>query len=177
MKLGSLEFESVENHLDLVAEPVKKAIKQNNLTGVLVAEIDPDLADTTAFCDRYGIDMDVSANCVVLEAKRTDKNWYAACLILAITRADINGVIRKQLDARKVSFAPMDQAVTITGMEYGGITPIGLPKDWPILIDEAIANIEHVVIGSGIRKSKLVVPGKLFADLPNVTIMDIAKAE
>ena len=79
-------------------------------------------------------------------------------LVLATMRADINGVVRRHLDVRKISFAPQDEAVELTGMEFGGITPIGLPEGWPILIDPAVVAAETVVIGSGIRGSKLLVP-------------------
>ena len=82
---------------------------------VLAAPIDPDLADTAAFCDRYGVEMTDSANCVVIAGRRGDVTRYAACVVLATTRADVNGVVRKRLDARKASFAPMDEATGMTG--------------------------------------------------------------
>ena len=80
--------------------------------------------------------------------------------MLATTRADVNGVARRRLDVRKASFMPMDEAVAGTGMEYGGITPIGLPGDWPVLVDAAVAAADSVVIGSGVRRSKLRLPGR-----------------
>lgn len=175
MKFGKLEFVDVGQHVDLVAVPTMEIVNQHDLQNVLVSEIDAKLADTAAFCEAYGIGMDVSANCVVAEAKRADKTWYAACLILATDRADINGVVRRHLDARKISFAPMDVATSLTKMEYGGITPIGLPDDWQLIVDEAITQKERVIIGSGIRGSKLLVPGSIFAKLPRTTILDIAK--
>ena len=174
MKLGNLNFVPVQDRLDLIAESVKQ--KVDNLSGVLVAEIDPNLADTAAFCEQYDIGLDISANCVVLEAKRADKTWRATCLILANMRADVNGVVRKQLEARKVSFASMDTAVSLTGMEYGGITPVGLPSDWKILIDSAVAKLDQVVIGSGIRESKLLVSGKLLESLPSAQVLNITKS-
>jgi prolyl-tRNA editing enzyme YbaK/EbsC (Cys-tRNA(Pro) deacylase) len=91
--------------------------------------------------------------------------------VLATTRADINGLVRRHLGARKISFAPMDEAVTLTGMEYGGITPVGLPADWPILIDEAVAAAPRLVVGSGIRGSKLWLPGAVLAQLPNAQVL------
>lgn len=175
MKFGKLTFNDTTQHSELVAEPTKAAIATHKLKDVLVAKIDPNLADTAAFCEAYDVGMDVSANCVVVEAKRADKTWYAACMILATDRADINNAVRKQLDARKVSFAPMDTATSLTKMEYGGITPIGLPGDWQLLVDEAITQKDHVIIGSGIRGSKLLVPGSIFSNLPNVTVLGIAK--
>lgn len=84
----------------------------------------------------------------------------------------MNGVVRRLLDARKVSFAPMDTAVEQTGMEYGGITPIGLPSDWPLLVDSAVAAMPHVLVGSGRRRGKLIAPGALFAELPGATLVE-----
>ena len=139
---------------------------------VHVAEIDPDLADTAAFCAEYDVPLEESANCVVLAGKRSGEVIYAACMVLATTRADVNGLARRHLGARKVSFASMDDAVGLTGMEYGGITPIGLPADWPILVDRAVAEAPRVVIGSGIRGSKLWLPGAALAELPAAEVLD-----
>ena len=127
VELGKLTFVPVGDAMDLVGDPVRQHIDQAGADGLWVSEIDPDLADTAAFCEQYDIGLDISANCVVVEAKRADRVWHAACMVLATTRADVNGIVRKHLDARKISFASMDTAVSLTGMEYGGITPIGLP--------------------------------------------------
>jgi prolyl-tRNA editing enzyme YbaK/EbsC (Cys-tRNA(Pro) deacylase) len=177
MQFGKLPFTDIAHTSDLVPEVVSNAVIQQSLSDVLVSEIDPLLADTAAFCEAYDIGMEVSANCVIVEAKRADKTWYAACMILATDRADINGVIRKHLGARKISFASMDFAVSQTGMEYGGITPIGLPSEWPILIDSRVNSTDKIIIGSGLRRSKILLPGNLLATLPNATVLDMAKIE
>jgi prolyl-tRNA editing enzyme YbaK/EbsC (Cys-tRNA(Pro) deacylase) len=113
---------------------------------------------------------------VVVAGKRGGETRYAACTILATTRADVNGMVRRHLDVRKCSFAPMDEAVRLTGMEYGGITPIGLPADWPILVDSRVASTAHVIIGSGVRHSKIALAGSALGALPNaVVIEDLAR--
>ncbi len=137
-----------------------------------VAEIDPAAADTAAFCERYGVSPAESANCVVIAGRRDGETRYAACVILATTRADVNNVARRELDVRKASFAAMDTAVELTGMEYGGITPVGLPAAWPVLVDALVADTPAVVIGSGVRRSKLVLPGKLLAGLPGARAIE-----
>lgn len=175
MQFGKLTFSDLQDNRNLVPDPVANSIISNNLKNVLVSEIDATLADTAAFCDAYDIGMEVSANCVIVEAKRADKVWYAACIIRATDRADINGIVRRHLDARKISFAPMDIATSLTGMEYGGITPIGLPSDWLVIIDSRVNNTERVIVGSGLRRSKLLVPGRLIASLPNSIVLDIVK--
>lgn len=175
MRFGLLNFEDVSEHFDLVAEPVQRQIETGHLSGIYVSPIDAGLADTAAFCEHYHVGLEVSANCVIIEAKRADNIWYAACMILATDRIDINNVVRRHLAARKISFAPMEKAVAMTGMEYGGITPLGLPGGWPILVDTAVANTDKVIIGSGIRGSKLLIQSKLLADLPEAVILDIAK--
>ena len=170
---GTLTPVPVLDRLDLVADPVAAALRSLvDAPRLAVAEIDPALADTAAFCAAYGSPLDGSANCVVVAGKRGDLTRYAACLVLATTRADVNGLVRRRLDARKASFAPMDDAVALTGMEYGGITPVGLPEDWPVLVDAAVAAAPAVVIGSGVRHSKLALPGALAARLPGAEVVD-----
>ncbi|WP_041939884.1 MULTISPECIES: YbaK/EbsC family protein [Frankia] len=139
---------------------------------VEVAQIDPEVADTAAFCARYGVEPADSANCVIVAARRGAETTLAACVVLATTRADVNGLVRRRLAARKVSFAPMDTAVSRTGMEHGGITPVGLPADWPLLIDRAVAEHPRVVVGSGLRRSKLWLPGAALAALPAAEVLD-----
>ena len=106
----------------------------------------------------------------VANAKET--NASAACVVLADSRADINGVVKRLLDVRKASFLTVDRAVGLTGMEYGGITPIGLPAEWPVLIDRRVIETEIVVIGSGVRRSKILIPGSLLGELSQVEIID-----
>ncbi|WP_066362790.1 YbaK/EbsC family protein [Herbidospora mongoliensis] len=153
-----LSWVPVAEGAELLAEPVAKAVPDLKID-LKVAPIDPDLADTAAFCEKYDIALEDSANCVIVAAKRGGETRYAAVMVLATHRADINGIVRRHLDARKISFAPMDDAVSLTGMEYGGITPIGLPEGWPVLVDENVTRREFVVIGSGLRRSKLALSG------------------
>jgi len=168
---GSLTVERALDRPDLLADPVAKALAALPASQrVGVAAIDPDLADTAAFCETYGSPLEASANCVVVAGKRAGEERFAACLVLATTRADVNGVVRKRLDVRKASFAPMATAVELTGMAYGGITPLGLP-DWPILLDPAVASAPELVIGSGIRGSKLLIPGPTLAALPGAEVV------
>jgi prolyl-tRNA editing enzyme YbaK/EbsC (Cys-tRNA(Pro) deacylase) len=138
----------------------------------MVAPIDAGLADTAAFCEAYGVGLDVSANCVIVAGRRGELTRYAACIVLATTRADVNGAVRRRLDVRKCSFAPMEEAVRLTGMEYGGITPIGLPSDWPILVDARIVAVPHVIVGSGVRHSKIAIAGPALGALPGAEVID-----
>jgi prolyl-tRNA editing enzyme YbaK/EbsC (Cys-tRNA(Pro) deacylase) len=169
----NLDLSPALDRPELLAAPVRAALQAwKRRADVRVAPIDPDLADTAAFCAAYDVALDQSANCVVVAGKRGGEIRYAACMVLATTRADVNGVVRRHLDARKASFAPMDDAVALTGMEYGGITPIGLPDGWPVLVDAAVVAAGAVVIGSGIRGSKLELPGEALADLPGAVVLD-----
>jgi prolyl-tRNA editing enzyme YbaK/EbsC (Cys-tRNA(Pro) deacylase) len=175
MHIGSLAAVPALDRPDLLATPVAAALTA--LAGKLaaedigVAEIDPALADTTAFCARYEVAPSESANCVVVAGRRDGVMRLAACMVLATTRADVNGLVKRELDVRKASFAPMETAVELTGMEYGGITPIGLPSDWPIYVDEAVATTPRVIIGSGVRRSKLTLPGAALASLPGAVVL------
>jgi prolyl-tRNA editing enzyme YbaK/EbsC (Cys-tRNA(Pro) deacylase) len=175
MSIGRLTAVPALERPDLLAAPVATALAE--LAAVLpadqvgVAEIDPELADTAAFCAEYGVELTESANCVVVAGRRDGLTRMAACMVLATTRADVNGLVKRELDVRKASFAPMDTAVELTGMEYGGITPVGLPADWPVYVDDAAAAQPWVVIGSGVRRSKLTLPGSALARLPAAAVL------
>ncbi|MBB6435786.1 YbaK/EbsC family protein [Streptomyces candidus] len=170
------ELAPAPGRLDELVAPVAAALRDWRgpvpASEVRYVETDPAVADTAAFVERYGAGLlAASATCVIVAAKRGGETTLAACLIPSAARADVNGAVRRHLGARKVSFAPMDTAVGRTGMEYGGITPIGLPADWPLLVDASLLDLERVLIGSGRRVGKLVVPGKVFAQLPGVDVL------
>lgn len=172
MALGTLQLLPALDHPELLAEPVATALRTLPVADqVQVAAIDPDLADTAAFCAKYSVGLDISANCVIVAGRRGESIRYAAVMVLATTRADVNGLVRTILDARKASFAPMDDAVALTGMEYGGITPIGVPADWP-MIDSRIVDLPQIVVGSGLRRSKIAMPGSVLAALPGAQVVE-----
>ena len=140
---------------------------------LLYADTDPAKADTAVFAEAYGPGLfEASANCVVVAGKRGQDVTLAACVVLAGTRADVNGMVRRRLGARKASFAPTETAMEETGMEYGGITPFGLPADWPLLVDAAVVDMPYVVVGSGRRRGKLLVPGKAVAEISGATVLE-----
>ena len=172
-QIGTLDWRPAADHPELLAAPVAASLASLDIDAY-VAPIDPDLADTAAFCAAYAVPLQVSANCVVVAGRRAEMSIMAGCLVLATDRADVNKTVRKRLDVRKISFADMAEAVARTGMEYGGITPVGLPDGWPILVDEAVAALDWILIGSGIRGSKLALPGESAANLPNAEILALA---
>ena len=172
-QIGSLDWQPAADHPELLAAPVAASLSGLGIDAY-VAPIDPDLADTAAFCAAYEVPLDVSANCVVVAGRRAENSIMAGCLVLATDRADVNKTIRKHLDVRKISFADMAEAVARTGMEYGGITPVGLPDGWPILVDEAVAALDWIVIGSGIRGSKIIISGAAAGGLPGAEVLPLA---
>lgn len=163
--------------LGLLCEPVAAAVRdwQGPVPAdqLLYVDTDPEKADTAVFVETYGADLtDASANLVVVAAKQGGERTLAACLVLPTTRADVNGAVRRHLGARKVSFAPHETAVSETGMEYGGITPFGLPGAWPLLVDAEVAALPWVLVGSGSRRGKLIVPGKALTALPGAYVLE-----
>lgn len=171
--LGGLTSLPVLDHLDLLAPPVAAALKTWEHTGeIAVVAIDPGLADTAAMSAAYDLPLDTGANCVVVAGKRDGAERVAACVVRADTRADVNTLVKRTLDVRKCSFLSMDRAVAESGMEYGGITPVGLPEEWRVLVDSRVLDIDVAVLGSGVRRSKLLVPGRLLARLPGAEVVD-----
>ena len=171
--LGALTAVAVADQPELVAPPTARLIADLGWGERLGAvAIDPSLSDTANFTAAYGLTDELAANCVIVSGMRNGEERVAACVILASTRADVNTVVRKRLDVRKASFLPLDEAVQRTGMEYGGITPIGLPSGWPILIDSRVAASGLLTLGAGVRASKIIIPGALLAQLPGAEVIE-----
>ena len=165
---------------DLLGPPVAAALRALEVSSpedadlarqAQVVPIDPRYSDTGALNARYSLDPEATGNCVLVAGRRTGQERIAACVVRATDSADVNHVVKKRIDVRKASFLPVERAVQMSGMEYGGITPVGLPGDWRLLIDGAVADRDTVLIGSGVRHSKLLVPGALLAALPGAEIV------
>lgn len=171
--LGRLETVPALDRPDLLAGPVAAALRDWPHAGeVGVVEIDPAIADTAALSEAYGLGLDTGANCVVVGGRRGGDERVAACLVRADTRADVNGLVKRTLDVRKASFLPVERAVEESTMEYGGITPLGLPQGWRLLVDCRVLDIDVAVIGSGVRRSKLLLPGRLAGALPGAEVVE-----
>jgi len=175
--IGALHTVAALDRLDLVAPPVSAALRAlAHATPALarharVAEIDPDLADTEALTEAFGMDLALSSNCILVAGRRAGEERIAACVVRATTNADVNHAVKRLLDVRKASFWPQDRAVEASGMEHGGITPVGVPSDWRLLIDTRCAS-GWSCIGSGLRRSKLFVPGDLLTALPGAEVVE-----
>jgi prolyl-tRNA editing enzyme YbaK/EbsC (Cys-tRNA(Pro) deacylase) len=171
--LGTLHSLPAVDHPGLVAAPVAAALRGwPGADRVAVVEIDPALADTAAMTEAYDVPLSASANCVVVAGRRDGQERVAACVVRADTRADVNNLVKRTLDVRKASFLSMDRAVEESGMEYGGITPFGLPAHWRLLVDARVVDIDVAVVGSGVRRSKLLLPGRLLGELPGVEVLE-----
>ncbi|HEU4672718.1 MAG TPA: YbaK/EbsC family protein [Candidatus Limnocylindrales bacterium] len=132
---------------------------------------DPALADTAAFTAAYGFDLDDSANTIVVVGKASPR-VYAACVVLAPDRLDVNHAVRDRLGTRKASFASADETRDLTGMEIGGVTPFGLPPDLPIWVDAAVVRRDRIVLGGGSRRFKVIASPAILGALPNAQVAD-----
>jgi prolyl-tRNA editing enzyme YbaK/EbsC (Cys-tRNA(Pro) deacylase) len=139
-------------------------------TGYELFPCDPALADTAAFCAAYGFSPDESANTIVVVGK-ADPRVYAACIVLAPHRLDVNRTVKARLGTRKASFASADETRELTGMEIGGVTPFGLPAGLPIWVDAAVMQPERIVLGGGSRAWKVIAPPAILLDLGNVEVV------
>jgi prolyl-tRNA editing enzyme YbaK/EbsC (Cys-tRNA(Pro) deacylase) len=173
LTLGSITAVAAGEVPELLGEPARAAVEALGLGDRVGAfPIDGELSETAATQQRYGLDPTTLVNCVLVAGKRDGVERVAACLVPATKRVDVNGVVRKRLDVRKASFLAQELAVERSGMAYGGITPIGLPAEWALLVDADVVVTPVVLIGSGIRASKLLVPGALLAELPNAEVVE-----
>jgi prolyl-tRNA editing enzyme YbaK/EbsC (Cys-tRNA(Pro) deacylase) len=153
------------------ADPTVIASLEANSIRYEEVACDPDLADTAQFCAAYNVPMDRSAN-TILVASRKPEGHVAACLVLATTRLDVNGMVRRRLGVRKASFASSEQTKELTGMEIGGVTVFGLPTGVPVWIDSQVLARDWVIIGAGSRTAKIKLDPAQFADLAGAEIVD-----
>ncbi len=172
MEIGGLTGTPALSRPELLARPVVAALEQWRYADQAeVVEIDPSLADTVALTSAYDLALEASGNCVVVGGRRDGVERVAACVVRADTRADVNTLVKRRLDLRKASFLSMEDAVSRTAMEHGGITPVGLPGEWRVLVDESLTSMPVVVLGSGLRRSKLLLPGALLGELPAAEVV------
>ncbi len=135
-----------------------------------VIPCDPQFADTAAFCERYGYPPDHAGNTIIVTSKRGEKK-YAACVVTATTRLDVNRTVRNLLDASKVSFAAAEEMAEVTGMALGGVTVFGLPDGVPIFVDDRVMALDYVILGTGGRNGKIKVSPEVLRRLPNVRVI------
>jgi len=140
-----------------------------------VVPCDPKLADTAEFCAAYGYELEDSANTILVVGK-SDPRTYVACVVLANTRLDVNGRVKKRIGIRRTSFASGEETTAVTGMTIGGVTPFGLPADLPIWIDERVMQRRRIILGGGSRDRKVLAPPAILTALPNSEVVtDLAK--
>jgi prolyl-tRNA editing enzyme YbaK/EbsC (Cys-tRNA(Pro) deacylase) len=176
MSFDVLKFVPVKDRLDLVAAPVAAFFSawrgKTPADDIWVAEIDPQFAGGVELCQHYGIDPRDGANCVVVEARRGANSTFAAVVTPVGYKRDLNGVVRRYLGARQVSLGPLETVLARTQMEYGSITAVGLPVEWPVLVDPLVVSRQRVLMGSGLKHSKLSLPGHIFAELTSAIVLD-----
>ncbi len=155
---------------DLDRERLRRALDGSGVPYELFP-CDPALADTAAFCAAYGFDPADSANTIVIVGKAEPRR-FAACVVLAPHRLDVNRVVRVRLGTRRASFAAADETRALTGMEIGGVTPFGLPPDLPLWVDARVMTRARIVLGGGSRSWKVIAPPQILLTLPGVEVVD-----
>lgn len=172
----SLQFKPILEKPDLVSNPVLEVAKSwkgtISISELLVTEIDPEFMGGKELSEHYGVDPSEGANCIIVEATNGGDKSFVAILVPVGFRADLNGIVRKHLHVKRISFAPLDKVLEVTGMEYGSITPFGLPLSWKILVDSLLTNKERIIVGGGKQISKLLLPTAMLKELPNVEIIE-----
>lgn len=173
---NNLKFNEIEENKNLISESTYNCIKNifssDEQKSILVAEIDPEYMDGIKLCDHYNIDKKTGANCLICECKRGENKSYVALLVPTGYRYNMSSTVRKYTNSRMVSVAPLEYVLELTKMEYGSINPIGLPAEWKIFIDPKVLEVERIICGSGLQKSKLSLPSKYLLKLPNAELLD-----
>lgn len=173
---SKLEFKKVIDNKELVSESTYRCIEnifsEDEKNNILVAEIDSEYMDGIKLCEHYNIDIKIGANCLVCECKRGENKSYVALLVPTGYKYNMSTTVRKYTNSRMVSVASLEYVLEKTKMEYGSINPIGLPQEWKIFIDPKVLEVERIICGSGLQKSKLSLPSKYLLKLNNVEVLE-----
>lgn len=173
---NKLEFKNVIENSSLVAtstyDCIKNIFSEDEIKNILVAEIDSEYMDGIKLCEHYNIDRKIGANCLVCECKRGENKSYVALLVPTGYKYNMSSTVRKYTNSRMVSVAPLDYVLEKTKMEYGSINPIGLPQEWKIFIDPKVLEVDRIICGSGLQKSKISLPSKYLLKLNNAEILE-----
>jgi prolyl-tRNA editing enzyme YbaK/EbsC (Cys-tRNA(Pro) deacylase) len=172
-----LIFKKVTDNKNLVSETTYKCINEifseEEKNNILVSEINSDFMDGIKLCEHYNIDIKTGANCLICECKRGENKNYVALVVPTGYKYNMSSTVRKYMNARMVSVAPLEYVIEKTKMEYGSINPIGLPNDWKIFIDPKVMEVQRIICGSGLKNSKLSLPSKYLLKMSNVEILEI----
>ena len=173
---NKLEFKKIIENKKLVAESTYNCIEdifsEEEKKDILVAEINPEYMDGIKLCEYYGVNPKTGVNCLICECKRGENKQYSALLVPTGYKYNMSSTVRKYTNSRMVSVAPLDYVLEKTKMEYGSINPIGLPEEWKLFIDPKVLEVERIICGSGLQKSKLSLPSKYLLKLKNVEILE-----
>ncbi len=173
---SNLEFKKLVENKNLVAETTYNCIdnlfSEEEKSDFLVAEINPEYMDGIKLCEHYNLDIKTGVNCLICECKRGENKSYVALLVPTGCRYNMSSTVRKYTNSRMVSVAPLDYVLEKTKMEYGSINPIGLPEDWKLFIDPKILEVERIICGSGLQKSKISLPSKYLLKLNNAEVLE-----
>lgn len=171
--MHSLQFGPIEDKPNLVSDSVfdlAKSLTKNRRP--FVAEIDPQFMGGKELCEHYGLNPSEGANCVIVEIIKPESASFAAIVVPVGYRADLNNLVKKHFSAKRISLAPLEKVLEATKMEYGSITPFGLPESWKILIDNLLTNKEKIIVGGGRQISKLLLPVSTLLSLPNAEVIE-----
>ena len=152
-------------------DPAVRAALDASGVAYEVLPCDPDFADTAAFCERYGFSPEDSANTIVVASKKEPKK-FAACVVTATTRLDVNGTVRKLLGVNKASFADAEETKQLTGQMIGGVTALALPPDLRLYVDSRVMQRDEIILGGGSRSAKVKVAPAVLLKLPNVEVIE-----
>ena len=159
----------MDNSLIGIQGLVETYLKDYNIAHEII-EIDPDFADTAAFCDKYNYPIENSGNTIIVASKKEPKS-YVACLVLASYKLDVNKRVKKLMEVSKVSFASAEDTKNLTGMMIGGVTIFGLPNNLPIYLDDKLFGLDYLIVGSGSRSTKVKINPEELKKIPNTIVI------
>ena len=158
-----------------ILHPSLKKVLEKEIGRFEIIKCESIFSDTESFCNEYGFLLEDSCNAILIKSKKP-KIYYSMFCILGNNKLDVNGKVKKLMNAKRVSFASKDEAEGVSNQIYGGISPLGIGRDIDIYIDGNVMKRNKVFIGGGNRTTKLFLSPTELLRLANGTVTDLAQS-
>ena len=107
-------------------------------------------------------------------AVRGDRNGVSVAVIPGNYELDFKALARLTGD-RKVEMLPLKEVQSVTGYIRGGVTALGMKKDYPVFADETIELWDRVCVSAGQRGMQIMIAPADYLRASGATVGEISR--
>ena len=134
-------------------------------------EVDPDDLSAETVAAKVGMPPEQVFKTL---AVRGDRNGVSVAVIPGNFELDLKALAALTGD-RKVELLPLKEVQSVTGYIRGGVTALGMKKDYPVFVDETLEVWDEVAVSAGVRGTQIVLSPAEYLRATSATIGEIAR--